>query len=193
MASAFLNELKRKSIHIAVLLVVIIYSLLDKSSSKEVSLFVLVFILLILLVIEFLRLELNMDIPIVNQVINSKEERRMHGAIYFLSAAIISLAVFDFRIALAAMLMAVFGDLAASIVGQKFGRALIFRNKTIGGCSAELIMNLIVGLIALNNIYLIIAMAFTATIVEILVNELDDNLMVPLFSGFVGQLMFLLI
>jgi len=36
-------------------------------------------------------------------------------------------------------------------------------------------------------------MAFTAAIVETFLNELDDNLFVPLFAGFVGQLLFLLI
>ena len=52
---------------------------------------------------------------------------------------------------------------------------------------------LIVGLILLKNIYIIIAMAFTATIVETFISELDDNLFVPLFAGFVGQLLFFLI
>ena len=70
---------------------------------------------------------------------------------------------------------------------------LIFRNKTLSGCSVELVINLIVGFIILRNIYIILAMAFTATIVETFVHELDDNLFVPLFAGFVGQLLYFLI
>ncbi len=193
MASAFLNEIKRKAIHVAILLIIILYAILEKSVSKQISLFTLVFILLFLLVAEFIRLELNIEVPIIRQILRAKEERKMHGAIYFLSATIICLAVFDFKIALAALLMTVFGDMFAALVGQIFGKTLIFRNKTLSGGLTELVVNLIVGFIVLNNIYIIIAMAFTATIVETFVSELDDNLFVPLFAGFVGQLLFFLI
>ena len=193
MVWTFLGELRRKAMHMAILLIIILYSILEKSVSKQISLFTLVFILLFLLVTEFIRLELNIEVPIVRQLIRAKEERKMHGAIYFLSATIICLAVFDFRIALAALLMTVFGDMFAAIVGQKFGKTLLFKDKTLSGCLVELVITLIVGLIILNNIYIIIAMAFTATIVETFVSELEDNLFVPLFAGFVGQLLFFLI
>ena len=188
-----LRELKRKLMHIAIILIIILYSILENSVSKQIALFTLVFILLFLLAAEFIRLELNIEVPIIRQLIKAKEERKMHGVIYFLTATIISLAVFDFRIALAALLMAVFGDMFAAIIGQGFGKTLIFRNKTLSGCLVELVIGLIVGLIVLNNIYIIIAMAFTATIVETFINELDDNLFVPLFAGFIGQLLFFLI
>ncbi|MBW2989001.1 phosphatidate cytidylyltransferase [Candidatus Woesearchaeota archaeon] len=193
MAWTFLHELKRKAIHVTILLIILLYSLLEKNISKQMSLFVLVFILLFILLMEYIRLELNIEIPVLQQIIRAKEERRMHGATYFLSATIISLAVFDFRIALAALLMAVFGDMFAAIIGHRFGKTLLFKNKTLSGCLAELVINLIVGLIVLNNIYIITSMAFTATIVESFVSELDDNLFVPLFAGFVGQLLFFLI
>ncbi len=193
MVWTFLDELRRKAIHVTILLIIMLYSILEKSVSQQIALFTLVFILLFLLVTEFIRLELNIEVPIVRQLIRAKEERRMHGAIYFLSATIISLAVFDFRIALTALLMTVFGDMFAAIVGQQFGKTLLFKDKTLSGCLVELIINLTVGLIVLNNIYIIIAMAFTATIVETFVSELDDNLFIPLFAGFVGQLLFFLI
>ncbi len=190
---SFLQELKRKAFHLILLLIILLYTILEKSVSKQIALFTLVFILVFLLAIEYLRLELNMEFPIIKQLIRAKEERKMHGAVYFLSATIICLAAFDFEIALAALLMAVFGDMFAAIIGQRFGKTLVFRNKTLSGCLAELIVTLVVGLIILNNIYLILAMAFTATIVETFVSELDDNLYVPLFAGFVGQLLFFLI
>jgi len=193
MAWTFFHEIRRKAIHITILLIILLYSILKKSASEPIALFVLVFILLFLLITEYIRLELNIEVPIIKQLIRAKEERKMHGAIYFLSATIIALAVFDFKIALAALLMTVFGDMFAALIGQMFGKTLVFRNKTITGCLAELVINLIVGFIILNNIYIIIAMAFTATIVETFVSELDDNLLIPLFAGFVGQLIFFLI
>jgi dolichol kinase len=189
----FFKEVRRKLVHITIVLIIILYSILEKSVSQKIALFTLVFILLLLLATEFIRIELNIEVPIIRQLIRAKEARRMHGAIYFLAATIICLAVFDFKIALAALLMTVFGDMFAAIIGQKYGRTLVFKDKTLSGCLAELVVNLIVGLIVLNNIYIIIAMAFTATIVESFVSELDDNLFVPLFAGFVGQLLFFLI
>jgi len=193
MTWTFFQELRRKILHVTILLIIILYSILEKSVSKQISLFTLVFILLFLLVTEYIRLELNIEIPLIKQLIRAREERKMHGAIYFLSATIICLAVFDFKIALAALLMTVFGDIFAALVGKRFGKTLIFKNKTLTGCLTELVINLIVGLIILNNIYIIIAMAFTATIIETFLSELDDNLFVPLFAGFIGQLLFFLI
>ena len=193
MTSPFFQEVKRKALHVTIILIIILYAILEKSVSKQISLFTLVFILLFLLITEFIRLELNIEVPIIRQIIRAKEERRMHGAIYFLTATIICLAVFDFKIALAALLMTVFGDMFAALVGKRFGKTLIFKNKTLSGCLVELVINLIVGLIILNNIYIIIAMAFTATLIETFISELDDNLFVPLFAGFVGQLLFFLI
>jgi phytol kinase len=187
------KEARRKLVHIAIIFIIVLYAILKQGVSSQIALFTLVFILLLLLATEFIRIELNIEVPIIRQLLRAKEARRMHGAIYFLSATVICLAVFDFTIALAALLMTVFGDMFAAIIGQKFGRTLVFKDKTLSGCLAELVVNLIVGLIVLNNIYIIIAMAFTATIVETFVSELDDNLFVPLFAGFVGQLLFFLI
>lgn len=188
-----MHESKRKLVHITILLIIGLYSVLEESVSKQIALFSLLLILLLLLATEYLRLELNIELPVVKRFLRAREERRMHGAIYFLSSTIICLAVFDFRIALAALLMTVFGDMFAAIIGQTFRETLLFKNKTLGGCLAELVVTLIVGLIVLENIYIILAMAFTATIVETFVSELDDNLLVPLFTGFVGQLLFFLI
>ncbi|MEK6947022.1 MAG: phosphatidate cytidylyltransferase, partial [Nanoarchaeota archaeon] len=127
-------------------------------------------------------------IPFFSLFIRAKEENRVCGVVYFLSASIISLAVFDNKIALAALLMTTFGDMIAAVVGKRYGTTLIYRNKTWAGFLGELAINLVVGFLILDSIYIILGMAFVATIVETMVDELDDNLMIPLFSGFVGQI-----
>ena len=106
---------------------------------------------------------------------------------YFLSATVISLAVFEHKVALAALLMTTFGDMMAALVGRKYGTTLIYKNKTWAGFIGELIVNLVVGFLILDRIYVILGMAIVATLVETLVDELDDNLIIPIFSGFVGQ------
>lgn len=194
-----LHEIGRKIIHITILIVLAAYFLIQDNLvgagysaelAKQVSLLFLVALLIIFLVLEYLRLELNWKIPLFSQFIRPKEQDRMYGVVYFLAGTIISLAVFNSKIALAALLMTTFGDMAAALIGRRFGSTLVYRNKTWAGFFGELGVNLIVGFLVLDNIYVILAMALVATIVETLVDELDDNLLIPIFSGFVGQIIF---
>ncbi|MBI2649774.1 CTP--2,3-di-O-geranylgeranyl-sn-glycero-1-phosphate cytidyltransferase [Candidatus Woesearchaeota archaeon] len=191
------HEIGRKIIHITILIVLAAYFVIQDSLisagytttlAKQVALLFLVALLILFLVLEYFRLELGWRMPFFSQFIRSKEQNRMYGVIYFLSATIISLAVFDYKIALAALLMTTFGDMVAALVGKRYGSTLIYRNKTWAGFLAELGTNLIVGFIILDSIYVILGMAIVATIVETLVDELDDNLLIPIFSGFAGQI-----
>ena len=193
----FFNEIGRKIIHITILIVLILYFTIKKQAGQQPALLFLVAILLIFLVLEYFRLELNFKLPFFHQFIRPKEQYRVYGVIYFLSATIIAFAVFDAPIALAALLMTTFGDVAAAIAGKKYGTTILFKNKTVIGFSAELATNIIVAiLISLFfsiNIYIPLIMAFAATVAETLVDELDDNLIVPLVSGFIGQILFFMI
>ena len=182
------HEIGRKIIHITILVVLIIYNFIQNSYGKQLALLFLVALLIIFLVLEYLRLELGWKMPFFSQFIRPKEQNRMYGVIYFLSATIISLAVFDYKIALTALLMTTFGDMVAALVGKRYGTTLIYRNKTWAGFLAELATNVIVGFLVLDNIFIIIGMSFVATIVETLVDELDDNLLIPILSGFIGQI-----
>ena len=199
MVWGFFHEIGRKIIHITILIVLAAYFLIQDSMvsagypvsvAKQASLLFLVALLIVFLILEYFRLELGWKMPFFSQFIRPKEQNRMYGVIYFLSATIISLAVFDYKIALAALLMTTFGDMVAALVGKRYGTTLIYKNKTWAGFLAELGTNLIVGFIVLNNINIsvILVMALVATIVETMVDELDDNLLIPIFAGFAGQL-----
>ena len=191
MAWNLFRELGRKAIHLAILIILLIYSLIKAKYSQQLALLTMVALLIILLISEYLRLELGWKMYLLSFFIRPKEYHRMYGAVYFLLSTIIALSVFDFKIAIAALLMTAFGDIVAAIVGRKYGTILVYRNKTWAGCLSELFVNLAVGFIVLAstyNIYVIIGMVFTATAVETLVDELDDNLFVPIFSGFAGQM-----
>lgn len=197
MVWGFFHEIGRKIIHITILVVLAAYFFIQNKLidlgytailAKQVALLFLVALLIIFLILEYLRLELGWKMPFFSQFIRPKEQNRMYGVIYFLSATIISLAVFDYKIALAALLMTTFGDMVAALVGKRYGTTLIYRNKTWAGFFGEIITNLIVGFIILDSIYVILGMALVATIVETLVDELDDNLLIPIFSGLAGQI-----
>jgi len=193
----FLHEIGRKVIHITILIVLILFFAIKNQKGQQAALLFLVFLLVIFLILEYLRLDLHIKLPFFHKFIRSKEEFKVYGVIFFLSSSIIVLAVFDPAIALAALLMTTFGDMAAAIAGKKYGTTMLFRNKTVVGFVTELITNLILAVIISLffsiNIYIPIIMAFAATITESLVDEMDDNLVVPIITGFIGQILFLAI
>ena len=193
MAWLFIQELGRKIIHLGILFVLIGYAVISDQFSTQLALFVLTGLLIAFFIMEYLRLEMNWTPRIVAWFIRPKESNRVSAVIFFLSATIITLAVFDFRIAMAALLMATFGDMAAALIGTRYGSTLFFRDKTVAGSVAELAVNLLVGFLVLNNVYVILVMAFGATMAEILVSELDDNLVVPVVAAFLGQITMLLL
>ena len=193
----FFHEIGRKVIHLTILIALVLFFIIKKQVGQRAALLFLVLLLIIFLVLEYFRLDLNFKIPFFHQFIRPKEQFRVYGVIFFLLSTIIAFAVFDTAIALAALLMTTFGDMAATIAGKKYGTTILFRNKTVIGFVAELATNLIVAvIISLTfaiNIYIPIIMAFVATATETLVDELDDNLIVPIASGFIGQILLFLI
>jgi phytol kinase len=197
MVKEFLQEISKKIIHITILIVLVIYFTIKNQAGQQTALLFLIALLIIFLVLEYFRLDLDFKIPFFHKFIRSKEEHSASGVIFFLSSAIIALAAFDTSIALAALLMTTFGDMLAAVVGARHGTTILFRNKTVVGFVTELITNLVVAvIISLTfsvNIYILIVMAFAATITEIMVDELDDNLIVPIVSGFIGQILLLAI
>lgn len=193
MAWEFFHEIVRKIIHLTILVVLAVFFMIKHTWGEKVALLALVALLIVFLILEFFRLELGINLPFFHQFIRPKEQYRLYGVIFFLLSAIICLSVFDTSIAIAALLMTTFGDLVAAIAGKKYGTTILFKNKTVVGFSAELVTNLFVAvfisLFFAINIYIPIIMAFVATITETLADELDDNLIVPVISGFVGQIL----
>ncbi len=182
------KELKRKAIHLLALSFIIIFILISSNYGETLALFALVFLLIIFLELDYVRVDLRRNIPFVSGLWRLKEKNRPGGQVFFLIGAIISLAVFDFRIALVAILMAIFGDMAAALIGKKFGKTWLTKTKALEGILAEFFIDVIIAYFIIGNWIIILIMALTATTVETLVNKLDDNLMIPLFAGFNGQL-----
>ncbi len=94
---------------------------------------------------------------------------------------------------MAAILMTTIGDASAAIFGKRFGRTWIpkLKDRAVEGCMAEFVVDLLIGFVFLNSYswLVILVMAGTATIVETVVNKIDDNLLIPLFSGFNAQIL----
>jgi len=134
----------------------------------------------------------------------------MGGEVFQIAGIIVTLAAFDIRIAVAAILMLTFGDPAAALIGIRYGKHHLYKNKTWEGTFAFFITSLVIGLFCIQSslepgtwyilspainqaMWLpIFGMALAAAITELFVNKIDDNLAVPLVAGIVGQLLLLL-
>jgi len=200
----FKKEVKRKAIHLPSVSFILIYLLFFGFFDEKVALLVLLAVLIIGIEFEYLRVEAKYKIPIISRLWKykrKKEQNRLGGEIFFLLGAIICLAVFDYRIAIAAILMTTFGDMAAAIIGKRFGRHWLpwFKKRAWEGIAAEFAVNIVIGyalmkvLLVPSPLAIALAMAATATIVETVVHKLDDNLLIPIFAGFNGQLMLMII
>jgi dolichol kinase len=186
LSNDLINELKRKTVHLTSIIIVLTYYYLG----KQVVLSLLIVFLILILELEYFRIEWGKKLPLVHGLFRTKEADRFGGHVFFAIGSIIAISVFPKEIASAAVLMTTFGDASAAIFGKAFGRTWIpgLKDRAIEGCAAEFIVNIIIGWIFIPGWIAILVMAGTATVVETLTNKMDDNLLIPLFSGFNGQL-----
>lgn len=183
------DELKRKTIHvIGGLLIVGGYLGLEMYWGHRLALMGLVLALVLLLAGEYARLELKL-MPFLREVLRPEEERRPTGAVPLLVASIIAFAVFDREIAIAAVLMVTLGDAAANWARARFNKNV--KGRPLQLTQADIIefaVNLLVAFLVLQDWNIALPMALVATAVEAFSFKLDDNLTVPIASGFIGQL-----
>lgn len=210
------KEIIRKCLHLLSLSFLVVYALFNEYFTHKKALLALSLMLIILFELEYVRIELQKKIPIIgwfNDRFRRKREcHYLGGEVFFLMGAIISLAVYDVRIAFTAILMTTFGDMAAAIIGTGFGKTWVFKDRALEGILAEFIVDLGIGFLFLRQFVqgsdwwwqaltlmgqpiwsIIIVMALVATIVEVVVSKIDDNLLVPVISGFAGQTMLIII
>jgi dolichol kinase len=184
-------ELKRKALHLTSVIIVLTYHFFG----KEAVLLLLTVYLIVILELEYFRIEWGKKLPIVHGLFRIKEADRLGGHVFFTIGSIIAVSVYSEEIASAAILMTTFGDTSAAIFGKAFGRTWIhgLKNRAYEGCAAEFITDIIIGSLFLQSWIAILVMAGMATLVETVTDKLDDNLLIPLFSGFIGQIVVLIL
>ncbi len=187
-------EAKRKFIHLLGFGYVIIYYIALKLFGHRIAILILLAALIFFIAIEFFRVIEHRRIPIFHFLWRAKEENTLGGQVYYLLGLIIALSLFEFPIAMAVILMTIFGDMAAAIVGIAFGKHWLKKipNTAWEGIIAEFVVDIIIGYLIIGSWIIIIPMAAMATFVETVFPHVDDNLAIPVFAGFIGQTLKLL-
>jgi len=191
---SFYNEFKRKATHLFALCIPIGYFFLPKLW----SLLILAPFVLGAITIDVIRLRrlplhgfLN---RLLGPILREHESADFAGASYILSASFFTILLFDKSVAVAAISFIILGDIAAALIGRRFGKTKIKwsmvesndpnNRKSLEGSLSCLLMCIIVVLVVPHlPLWVGIVGALVATVVEGITLPINDNFSVPLISG----------
>jgi glycerol-3-phosphate acyltransferase PlsY len=145
------------------------------------------------IVIDLLRLRLNpfknIFIILFGSLLRRREFTSLTGGSYLMLAALVCMVIFGNNdgVFIAAISFLAVGDTVAAIVGLSVGRVRIFRKTlegTLAGLAACVGVAYLVSVLGLDLPFRIgILGAVSASLVEALPVEVNDNVVVPIFSG----------
>ncbi len=185
---SFRRELWRKTIHISSIFVVILYFIMKDYYSKEVGLLFLLFMLILFMVYEFMRLKIKLKLPF-SDLARFKEKNKVTAGIYLICGIIISFAVLDEKIALASVLMVIIGDVVVGLLRHRKNIKRSWNRRLYKSAMfVEFFVNFLLAWFILYNFWISFVMALVAVSAEAMFDS-EDNLVIPLFAGFVGQML----
>jgi len=143
---------------------------------------------------------LRLTVPVLNRFIfirfksfiRTNEEHRLTGTAPYILGIGLSLYFFSSEVATAAICFLAFGDVAATTIGERYGKTKIGA-KSLEGTAAFIVAALGAGLL-LSFLglqlfpWVLVLGALVAAGVELLPVQVNDNLMIPLISGGVMEL-----
>jgi dolichol kinase len=186
------TEFVRKGIHLASLLIPVIYAFIPRSTAISILVpLTAVFVLsdvARLVIPAFGRFYLMLfGFLLRNHELNDKG-RRLTGASYVMLAAVIMVGFFPKVIALTALAILIVSDTSAALIGRRWGRRK-FLAKSIEGSSAFFVSAMVVVVMTpkieyrLEEYAIGVLGAFVGAVVEASGIGLDDNLSIPLSVG----------
>ena len=194
MIRTFFSEIFRKLIHISSLAIPLIYFFLIKD--KNVMATILIILTLSSLLIEYARLNRKGYVRFffhkyLKSVLRSNELKgHLTGATWMLIGFTFSVIIFDFEVSVLALLFLSVGDAVAAVVGRALPIGKIWDKSILGSLSGFLFC-VIFGL-AINNtlsLQIIIFGAVSGMFIELIPLKINDNFSIPIFSGFIMQIL----
>ena len=194
MIRTFFSEIFRKLIHISSLAIPLIYFFLIKD--KNVMATILIILTLSSLLIEYARLNRKGYVRFffhkyLKSVLRPNELKgHLTGATWMLIGFTFSVIIFDFEVSVLALLFLSVGDAVAAVVGRALPFGKIWDKSILGSLSGFLFC-VIFGL-AINNtlsLQIIIFGAISGMFIELIPLKINDNFSIPIFSGFIMQIL----
>lgn len=192
-SQSYRNELGRKAIHLAfiVLPLQMLFEFLPWPRGRVELMLGLLGLGFVFLSIDFLRMHDRHFGALFRRffggMVRAHEAFTLLGSSYLVIAAIFAVVLLPRPIAAAALGFTIVGDATAALVGKAWGRTPLF-GKTLegafGGLAACLAWGAVVHWVAGAPWNVVIAGALVASLVELLPIPVDDNLGMPLISGF---------
>ena len=123
------------------------------------------------------------------ELLRNHEEISLLGSTYLLIGCLLTICLFTKPIAALALSFLIIGDTIAAIVGKSFGRLPVFGKTLEGSLACLLICYGLTLLVPEIPFQVAIVGAVTATVFELLPVPLDDNFRIPLSAGFAMELL----
>ncbi len=194
------NEVLRKAIHLCSMSIPVIYYHI----TKELALSILAPLLILSVIIDLSRYYIkpvsDFFYKIFGFLLRNHEKdhstKRLNGATYVLISAVIVISVFPKVIAVTAFAVLIIGDIAAALVGRKFGHTPLLK-KSLEGTFAFFFFSGLVVLFTpkvtggVSEYFIGFAAVAVGAIVENLsAGFLDDNFTVPISVGMVMWILY---
>lgn len=184
------NEILRKGIHLSMLIIPVGYCFL----SKATMLIILGITVLVALCVEGVRFRWKLFARCFNRFVGNllrrSEQAGLTGATYLFAGAFLTILMFDKVIALIALLFLIISDALAALIGKLWGRHTLFMGKTLEGSVVFLVTALGIVLFLPTHPFAIgLTGVLTAFVIDVFIMKINDNIMIPIGSGLVMQLM----
>lgn len=188
------DEVIRKSIHLSCVVIPLSYLFIE----REWVILLLGGAVLISVFFEAMRLKhegfSRWVHGLIGRILRDHEKTRFTGSTCLLIGAFFTVLFFDKPIAISVLLFMIVADSAAALIGRFWGRRPLRGRKTVAGTSAFAVTSIIIVLLV-PGVELLIGLVgvCAATIVEVFVQSIDDNLTIPLVAGGAMQLFSLIL
>lgn len=181
-------KLMRKIVHIIIGIAVLIVLMFYHTDTKEYLVIILSSISLIGLIVDLLRMVFHKFNYLLTEkllpfLFTSNEADGINSATFFFFSAALCTLLFERNIAITSIAILTFADSMASIIGTHFGKRKV-GIKTLEGTITFFTIALIICLLYFP-LWKSIIVALILSIVELTSVKIDDNLAIPIITGFI--------
>lgn len=184
------REIQRKLIHISTIILPLAYLM---GMPKQITLYISFTLAAGFLVADVLRMNFTLARRYFMRVFSvllreQEKESRLTGATWLFTGMALCFYLFPLPSAVCGAIFVCLADPAAAIIGRRYGRVKLFK-KTLEGSLGFFITAAVVVLMVTDTGLSGLAVAFVATVLELLPIEINDNLSIPLVSGYLLTLL----